>query len=225
MIALLLALLGFAVLDSLDVLLVGVTTAVVFDARLRRRSPVPGGLAFVAGVFLSTTTFGILTVLGIDWLTTWLDFELTAATRYRGELAIGLVLLVLALIPARNQKAPPWAEKLRSKPAVLGAAGAVIGIIQAPTALPYLAGLAMIAAQHPLPAAWPVIVVVYCAIALIPPLLVLALATRNSRRSRRRYLRIVRLLTRWGPLAVRVIFFVVGAGLVVDALIHHSDVF
>nr|WP_230329626.1 hypothetical protein [Nocardia aurantiaca] len=46
MLIFLLALAGFAFLDSLDVLLVGVTMAVVYDSRLSRRSAVPGALSF-----------------------------------------------------------------------------------------------------------------------------------------------------------------------------------
>ncbi len=38
--------LPFTQLMSLDVLLVGVVTAVVYDSRLNRRSPLPGGLSF-----------------------------------------------------------------------------------------------------------------------------------------------------------------------------------
>ena len=47
--ALLLPLAGFAFLDSLNVLNLGVTTAVVYDSRLSRRSPLPAGLSFVGG--------------------------------------------------------------------------------------------------------------------------------------------------------------------------------
>jgi len=42
--ALLLPLAGFAFLDSLNLLNLGVTTAVVYDSRLSRRSPLPAGL-------------------------------------------------------------------------------------------------------------------------------------------------------------------------------------
>nr|WP_206038074.1 GAP family protein [Rhodococcus sp. HNM0569] len=218
----LVALLGFAFLDSLDVLLVGVTVAVVYDARAARRSAVPRALAFLGGVFVSTTTFGILTVLGLGFLSDWFGFTLTDATRYRGELAIGVVLVVLALLPSGSRTPPEWATRMRSKPWVLAAAGAVIGIVQAPTAVPYLAGLALLSTQRPV--LWPLIVVVYCALALIPPVLVLVLSTRRTRGAVRRYLAVVRVFTRYGPRAVRVIFFVIGALLVVDALVHHTAV-
>src|ERR1700704_1467013 len=85
MLALLLPLLGFALLDSLNVLNLGVTTAVVYDSRLGRRSALPSGLSFVGGVFTAITTFGILTVLGLNFLTDRFDFDLTPPLRYWGQ--------------------------------------------------------------------------------------------------------------------------------------------
>ncbi|MBL1078917.1 GAP family protein [Nocardia sp. 2] len=224
MLSLLLALLFFAFLDSLDVLLVGVTTAVIFDSKLGRRSPVPGGLSFLAGVFAVTTTFGICTVLGLSFLTDLVGFRVTPAIRYWGELGIGIALVVLAALPATAKGAtPPWVPAIRRKPWALALAGVAIGLGQAPTAVPYLAGLAMLSAQHPIPAFWPVIVVVYCALALIPPLAVLALASRRTPGAQRFYRRVVRALARYGPVTLRILFAAIGIGLVVDAALHYRQ--
>ncbi|MCP2316768.1 Sap, sulfolipid-1-addressing protein [Nocardia amikacinitolerans] len=223
MVTLLLALTGFAFLDSLDLLLVGVTVAIVYDSKLGRRSPLPGGLSFVAGVFAMTTTFGICAVLGITWLTSLLGFELTPTIRYWGELAVGAVLLVLAVLPSGARRAPPaWATRARRRPWVLALVGVAIGFAQAPTAVPYLAGLAMLSAHDPLPPLWPLIIVAYCALALLPPLLILALSLRDSARARRVYRAIVRTLTRYGPLSVRIIFGLLGIALITDAIVHHT---
>lgn len=222
MLALLLALLGFAFLDSLNVLNVGVTSAVVYDSRLGRRSPVPGGLSFIAGVFTVTTTFGICVVLGLSFLTDALNFELTGTLRYRAELALGVVLVGLAFFPLVAQStAPGWAlTAMRERPWLLGFVGVAVGLGQAPTAVPYLTALAMLSARKPLPELWPLLIVAYCALALTPSLLVLTLATRRSQRAQRIQRRIVRTLTRYGPISVRVLFLVVGVVLVADALIH-----
>ncbi|MFI6046128.1 GAP family protein [Nocardia sp. NPDC051321] len=221
MVALLLALAGFAFLDSLDVLLVGVTTAVVADSRVGRRSPVVGGVSFIAGVFAVTTAFGICTVLGLNFLTGLVRFELTPGVRYWGELVLGVGLLVLSRIPvARRAEPPAWAGAVRRRPWLFGFVGMAIGLVQAPTAVPYLAGLAMISAQDPLPALWPLMVVAYCALALLPPLLVLLLSLRQTARARRVYRVVVRILTRYVPSALRVLFVVFGTVLVLHALVH-----
>ncbi|MGA7055288.1 MAG: GAP family protein [Mycobacterium sp.] len=224
MAALVLALLGLAFLDSLNVLNVGVVSAVAYDSRLNRRSPIPGGLSFIAGVFTVTTTFGLCTVLGLSILTDLTHFHITPTIRYRGELLLGLVLICVAYFPlAAQTPTPGWAMvAMRRRPWVLGFVGMAVGTGQAPTAVPYLTGLAMLAAMHPRPQIWPVIVIGYCAIALLPSVLILALAARRSIRARRIQRWVVRTLTRYGPISVRILFLVAGVALVVDAIIHHK---
>lgn len=221
MISLLAALVGFAVLDSLDVLLIGITAAIAYDARLRRASPLKTGLAFVAGVFAATTAFGLLAVLGIDFLTGIFDFELTPTVRFWGELVLGVVLISLSVLPQSNRAAPAWTAKFRASPPLLALTGFAVGIVQAPTAVPYLGGIAMLSSRSPLPPAWPLIVVAYCMLALLPPLLVLAMSMGRSRSARRRYLRVVRVLTKYGPTFVRVVFGVIGIALIGDSVVHH----
>jgi cytochrome c biogenesis protein CcdA len=219
-----LALAGLAMLDSLNVLNAGVVSAVIFAGRINRRSPVPGALSFIAGVFAVTTTFGLCTVLGISFLTSVADFHVTPAIRFRGELALGVVLTCLAYFPLTAQSsAPGWAmAATRERPWLLGLLGLAVGIGQAPTDVPYLTGLAMLVALHPRPPIWPVFVYLYCAIALTPSLLILALAMRRTARAARIQRGLVRALTRYGPISVRLLFLIFGVGLVADALINHS---
>lgn len=224
MAALALALAGLAFLDSLNVLSVGVVSAIIFDSRLGRRSPIPGALSYIAGVFAVTTAFGACTVLGIGFITEVLDFRLTPAIRFRGELLLGIVLIGLAYFPLTAQSsAPGWAlAAMRQRPWLLGFLGLAVGSGQAPTAVPYLTGLAMLAALHPRPPLWPLVIIAYWAIALSPPLLILALSMRKTMRAKRIQRAIVRALTRYGPMSVRLLFLVFGTGLIADALVNHS---
>lgn len=226
MLIFLMALAGFAFLDSLHVLNVGITTAVVVDSRLSRRSPVPGAVSFIAGIFFVTTTFGICTVLGLGFLTDLVDFEITPTVRYWAELAVGVILLVLGGIrlPGGSVDAmPSWAIEARRSPMLLGVVGAGVGLVQAPTAVPYLAALAMLSVREPRPALWPLIVGAYCLIALLPPLLVLFIATRRSAQAQRLYRTVVRALNRFGPLSVRILFLIFGVVLMWDALRNYSS--
>lgn len=59
-----LALAGLAFLDSLNVLNLGVVSAVIYDGRLSRRSPVRGSLSFIAGVFAVLTSLAYLPCSG-----------------------------------------------------------------------------------------------------------------------------------------------------------------
>lgn len=225
--ALLLPLAGFAFLDSLNVLNLGVTTAVVYDSRLGRRSPLPAGMSYLAGVYTATTTFGISAVLGLTFLTTRVDVEVTPTVRYWGQLLIGLVLVAVAALPSRaGPKPPAWAlNKARRNPWLFGIVGLAVGFGQAVTSVPYLSALAMVSAQNPLPVAWPTILLAYCAATLLPAILVLALSMRTTMRARRIQRYIVRALRRYGPRVVRVLFIGIGAVLIVDALVHYTALF
>lgn len=224
MAALVLALGGLALLDSANVLNIGVVSAVAYDSRLGRRSPIPGGLSYIAGVFAVLTIFGLCVVLGLSFLTDVVDFEMTPAFRFRGELLLGLVLICLAFFPVTAQtSAPGWAlTAMRQRPWLLGFVGIAVGAGQGPTAVPYLTALAMIAALDPRPSLWPLIVVAYCTIVLLPSLLVLGLSTRRTKRAQGIQRRLVRNITRYGPLAVRILFLVAGVALAADAVIHHD---
>lgn len=227
MTALFLALLGLAFLDSLNVLNIGAVSAIVYDSRLNRRSPVPGGASYIAGVFLVLIVFGTAAVLGLSFLTDLFDFELTPTIRFRGELLLGILLIGLAFFPLVAQtSAPGWAMgaigTMRRRPWLLGFVGIAVGSGQAPTAVPYLTALAMIAALDPRPAAWPLIIVGYCLVVILPCATVLALSTSRSKRAQRAQRWVVRSVTRYGPLGVRVLFLVGGVALISDALIHHA---
>lgn len=219
---LLLTLTGFAFLDSLNVLNIGAVTAVISGSRLNRQSALPGGLSFIAGVFTVTTTFGVAAVLGLGLLTDLTDFNLTPTVRYWGEIAVGMVLIVLAFVPLVAQTtAPGWAiAAMRERPWLLGFVGAAVGLGQASTAVPYLAALTMIAALQPRPPAWPLFIIAYCFIALLPCMIVLGLSTSRSKRADRAQRKLVRTLTRYGPIGVRLLFLVAGVALVADAVVH-----
>lgn len=223
MLGFLLPLLGLALLDSLNVLNLGVTSAVVYDSRLSRRSALPGGLSFVAGVYVATVAFGVLTVLGISFVTDRIEFDVTPAMRYWGQLILGLVLIGLASLSGSARPAPPiWALNLtRRNPWLFAIVGLVVGTGQAVTSVPYLTTLTMVSAQHPLPTPWPLIILVYCAVTQVPSLLVLALSMQRTIRARRVQRTIVRGTTRYGPVTVRILFLGIGIVLVVGALLNY----
>ncbi|SKW81731.1 Uncharacterised protein [Mycobacteroides abscessus subsp. massiliense] len=80
----------------------------------------------------------------------------------------------------------------------------------------------MLASRHPLPSMWPLLLVGYGLVAILPSLLILVLSTRRSPRARRVQRGLVRTVTRYGPTAIRVIFLGLGGVLIVGALLHHS---
>lgn len=224
MTALLLSLTGLALLDSLNVLNIGVVAVVIYGSRLNRQSALPGGVSFIVGLLTVTTIFGLFTVLGLGLLTDVTNFHLTPTVRYWGEIAFGLALFVLAFLPlASNSAAPGWAlAAMRERPWLLGFVGAAIGLGQAPTRVPYLAGLAMISAFKPLPPTWPILVIVFSALTVLPCVLLLGLSTNGSKQADRAQRAMVRILTQYGPIGVRIFFLAAGVVMVADALAHAS---
>lgn len=224
MAALMLALAGLALLDSLNVLNVGAVSAIIYDSRLGRRSPVPGALSFIAGMFAVMTAFGFLAVLDLNLVTDFVNFRITPSVRYWGELLAGVALIGLAYFPLTAQSpAPGWAMAVtRQRPWLLGFVGIAVGLGQAPTAVPYLTGLAMLAAVHPRPPSWPLVVIAYRTLTLWPLVAILILSTRRTPRGNRMQRSLVRVLNRYGPITVRIIFLAVGAGLVIDAVVHYN---
>lgn len=223
MTALVLTLMGLAFLDSLNVLNIGVVSAVIYGSRLHRQSALPAGVSFIAGVLAVTTTVGLCTVLGLGFLTDLTNFHLTPGVRHWGEIALGLVLIALALFPlAAHTTAPGWAlGAMRERPWLLGFVGAAIRLGQAPTAVPYLAGLAMISALHPRPPTWPltVLVIGYSAMTMLPCMVLLALSTSQSKRADRAQRWLVRNLTKYGLIGVRLLFLAAGVALLSDVLV------
>lgn len=222
--ALLIALTAWALMDSINVLNIGVMTAIVYTSRLARRSPLPGGLSFIAGIFAAITVFGMCAVLGVTFLADAVDFDVTPKVRYWTELALGSVLLLLGSYRTRVSARPRWAMRpLHPQPWLLGIIGMAIGLGQAPTSIPYLAGLALLSARKPLPDAWPVIVVGYCAITVWPLMLILALSMKRTARALRMQRTVVKIINRYGATATRVLFLFAGMALVIDGLLHHTS--
>lgn len=149
---------------------------------------VPRGLSFVTGLFVALFTFGVATVLGVRSLTdVAAGAEITPSTRYWAQLVIGVLLIAVAALTWFSEPVtPPWIRSVaRRHPWLLAFVGLALGYAEAPTSVPYLSALAMLASRHPLPTLWPLLLVGYGVVAILPSLLILVLSTRRSPRARR----------------------------------------
>lgn len=222
MLALLLTMAGFALVESLNVLNLAVTSAIVYDSRLQRRSPLPGGLSFLGGLFSATAAVGITVVVGLAIFTEPTTIRLTPWMRYTGELTLGMLLIFVACYPSRVRSAAPrWTfPVMRRNPLLLAVFGVVLGFGQSATDVMYLGALAMLSTYRLPISVWPVVVIAYCAIELWPSLLVLFLGSRRTARARRIQRRILRTVTRFGPLVIRALCLSAGCVLVAHSLLH-----
>jgi hypothetical protein len=215
---------GLVFADSLNVFNIGAMWAIAHNARTQRRSPMPGGLSFIAGLYAFTACYGLVLVLGLDALTRVVDFQITPAMRYRTELVLGAVLIGLSFLPLRTRKTanPRVGPLLRSKPWLLGIVGIGAGATQAPFSLPYLTLLGAIATLDPIPAFWPFVVLGYAAAVQVPPLLALGLASWRSPKARKIQISIALAITKYGRTVLRILLATVGVVLLGDALLNYD---
>jgi hypothetical protein len=222
----LLQLSGLVIADSLNAFNIGAVWAIAHGARMKRRSPLPGGLAFIAGMYAFTACYGLGMVMGLDALTRSVHVDITPEFRYRAELVVGIALIGIACLPWRRRQRrtkPRMGALLRSRPWLLGVVGVGVGATQAPFSLPYLTLLTAIATRDPLPTVWPVVVLVYAAAVQVPPLLALALANWRSPKARRVQLAVAMAVTTYGRTALRILLAVVGSVLLYDAVANSAQ--
>ncbi|RUP28228.1 MAG: hypothetical protein EKK51_24245, partial [Mycolicibacterium sp.] len=72
------------------------------------------------------------------------------------------------------------------------------------------------------PPTWPVMVIVYSALTMLPCMVLLGLSTSRSKQADQAQRWLVRILTRYGPIGVRLLFLVAGVALFADAVVHHN---
>ncbi len=168
MTVLLFTLLGLALLDSLNPSALAVTIYLLLAGR-----PFAGKvLTYVAGVFSSYLVLGGLIMLGLG--SVWGYLESPAA--YAAQGVIGATLLAYAVF-APNK--PRGGERTVRQPrswslGALFALGVTVTVLEFSTAFPYLGAIALMTNAGLAWVQWLPILVVYNAIFVLPPLLLLA---------------------------------------------------
>lgn len=168
MTVLLFSLFGLVVLDSLNPSALAVTIYLLLSGR-----PFAGKvLTYVAGVFSSYLALGALIMAGLGSVQEYLE----SPTAYALQGVIGAVLFGYAVLaPDKSRKRDVAVRQPRSWN--LGAIfllGVTVTVVEFATAFPYLGAIALMTnAGLPL-AQWLPILIVYNAIFVLPPLLLLA---------------------------------------------------
>ncbi|HEU4423464.1 MAG TPA: GAP family protein, partial [Pilimelia sp.] len=168
--ALLIALLGLALVDSLNPSVIGVTVYLV----LAGDRYVARVLTYLSGVFVTYLGIGVLLLAGVTAVADEVAPVLDSGPVYAAQLAIGAGMLAYAILaPGRSKTAARW-EPRSVRPAALFLLGVTVSILEFSTALPYLAAIAVLSrANLPLPLAVGLLAA-YTAAMLLPPLLIIA---------------------------------------------------
>ena len=180
-----LAVLGLAVVDSINPSALVVAAVILTKSRPEHR--LPALLAYVTGVFVSYLALGLLVLAGIDGaLSLVRDLAASRAVLVGQAVAGGLLLLYAVLAPATvdARKKLRRDELLRRglRPALMFPYGMYVTAVELVTALPYFAALALLS-NAPLPFAVTLaVLVVYCLMFIAPPVGVAVLYRRHRPR-------------------------------------------
>lgn len=177
-----LAMLGLAVVDSINPSALVVAAVVLTTSRPEHR--IPGLLAYVAGIFVSYLALGLVVLAGIEGvLGLARDLADSRVVLIGQAVAGGLLLLYAVLAPAtvdaRKRRRRDELLQRGLRPALLFSYGAYVTVVELVTALPYFAALALLGnADLPFPLSAAVLVA-YCLVFVAPPLGVAVLYRRR----------------------------------------------
>jgi cytochrome c biogenesis protein CcdA len=209
----LLGLLALALVDSINPSAIGVTLYLLSGGRAPAQIVV-----YVAAIFLTYLTLGVIMVSGIDALLPSL------ATIGSGRLGlivqglIGLAMLLYAIRAPTTAKSAPQVEPSASSYAALALLGVTVTTMELPTAVPYFGAVALLTTADLPMAQWLPLLVLYNAIFILPPALLLVGHIVFGRRLDARYADLRDRLQAGARETMLWIFGLVGGGLLVSSI-------
>ncbi|MGF1473352.1 MAG: GAP family protein [Rubrobacteraceae bacterium] len=165
---LLVSLFGLALLDSLNPSALAVTIYLLLAGR-----PYGGKiLSYVAGVYATYLALGILIMVGLGSVGGYLE----SPTAYAIQGVIGaLLFLYVIFAPDKPRRGKPAVRQPRSwNLGALFLLGVTVTVVEFSTAFPYLGAIALMTSSGLSLVEWLPILVVYNAIFILPPLVLLA---------------------------------------------------
>jgi cytochrome c biogenesis protein CcdA len=211
---LLVAVLGIALIDSLNLSAIAVTLYL-----LAGPSYVPRVLTYLAAVFSAYFTIGVLLMLGLTTAATAVGDAFYSPVAYAAQGVIGAVLLLYALAAPANaaRQRPPRRPRSMHLGAVF-VLGLTITVVEFSTALPYLGAIGLLTNAGVAPARWVPTLVAYNLIFVLPPFLLLVAYRLWGARLQRRFEGYRERLQRGSREAWLWILGLVGVVLLVDSL-------
>jgi cytochrome c biogenesis protein CcdA len=164
----LLSLLALALVDSINPSAIVVTLYLLSRGRVAAQV-----LVYVTAIFLTYLTLGVMLTLGIDAVLLSLRTAGGGRLGYIVQSLIGLAMLVYAIRAPTAAKSAPRVEPSASTYAALALLGVTVTTMELPTAVPYFGAIAILTTADLPMAQWLPLLVVYNAIFVLPPVLLL----------------------------------------------------
>jgi cytochrome c biogenesis protein CcdA len=165
----LLGLLALALVDSIN------PSAIVVTLYLLSRERVLAQIvAYVAAIFLTYLTLGVVMMSGVDALLPSVRPAVSARLGFIVQGLVGLAMVIYALRAPATPTSAPRVEPGASTYAALVALGVTVTAMELPTAVPYFGAIALLTTANLPMTRWLPLLIVYNAIFVLPPLLLLA---------------------------------------------------
>ena len=212
----LLGLLALALVDSIN------PSAIVVTLYLLSRERVPVQIVvYVAAIFLTYLTLGSMMMLGIDALLPSLRTTGNSRLGFIVQGVIGLAMLLYAIRAPTTAKSASRVEPRASTYAALALLGVTVTAMELPTAVPYFGAIALLTTADLPIARWLPLLVLYNAIFVLPPVLLLVGHIVFGRRLDPRYADLRERLQAGARETMLWIFGLVGGGLLVLSVVEY----
>jgi cytochrome c biogenesis protein CcdA len=212
----LLSLLALALVDSINPSAIVVTLYLLSRGRVAAQV-----LTYVAAIFLTYLTLGVMLTLGIDAVLLSLRTAGGGRLGYIVQSLIGLAMLVYAIRAPTTAKSAPRVEPSASTYAALALLGVTVTTMELPTAVPYFGAIAILTTADLPMAQWLPLLVVYNAIFVLPPVLLLVGHVVLGNRLDTRYADLRERLQAGARETMLWIFGLVGSGLFVWGVVEY----
>jgi cytochrome c biogenesis protein CcdA len=212
----LLSLLALALVDSIN------PSAIVVTLYLLSRERVTAQVVvYVAAIFLTYLTLGALMMSGIDALLPSLRTTGGGRLGFVVQGLIGLAMLLYAIRAPTTAKSAPRVEPNASTYAALALLGVTVTAMELPTAVPYFGAIALLTTAGLPMARWLPLLVLYNAIFVLPPVLLLVSHIVFGRRLDARYADLRERLQAGARETMLWIVGLVGGGLLVWSVVEY----
>jgi cytochrome c biogenesis protein CcdA len=212
----LLSLVALAVVDSINPSAIVVTLFLL--SRERVLAPV---VVYVAAIFLTYLALGALMMSGIDALLPSLSAAGSGRLGLIVQGLIGLAMLLYAIRAPATATSVPRVEPSATTFAALALLGVTVTAMELPTAVPYFGAIALLTTAGLPMARWLPLLVLYNAIFILPPVLLLLGHLAFGRRLEARYADLRERLQAGARETMLWIFGLVGGGLLFSSVVEY----
>jgi len=212
----LLGLLALALVDSIN------PSAIVVTLYLLSRERVTAQIVvYIAAIFVTYLTLGMMMMSGIDALLPSLRTIGGGKLEFIVQGLIGLAMLLYAIRAPTTAKSAPRVEPAASTYAALVLLGVTVTTLELPTAVPYFGAIALLTTADLPMAQWLPLLVLYNAIFVLPPVVLLAGHVVLGGRLNARYADLRERLQAGARETMLWIFGLVGSALLVSSVVEY----